>query len=166
MEMLQDALRLKCSSDDRIVLLKSWKDSMPHIAERMYNRRPVDHQPRITILGYSYGAMSATLLAAELKKYKWSVELMFLLDGVYRWRDSAPSILSMFRFWSIDVPDNVKVLYSWRQSVSKPSGHKLNVNKDKTSWISQTLAVPHRKMDEVEAIHDRALELACPEKAA
>ena len=161
MECMHDALRLQCSTDDRIVLLKSWKDNVGHIAERMFNRRPVDHQPRITIAGFSYGGMSATLLAKELAKYQWSVELMFLIDAVYRWGDSTPSFLSMLKFWKIKVPENVKVLYSWRQSVTKPSGHELKVNKQKTQWIEQTLAIPHRKIDEVSAIHERALQLSC-----
>jgi len=159
-EVLHDALRLQHSSDDTIVLLKSWKDSMPHIAERIYNRRPVGHPPRLIIVGYSYGGYSASLLGVIFQKYKWDVEYMALIDPVARFFPRIPSSLSLLDFWKIKITDNVNVLDSWHQEITNPHGHKLKVNREKTDWLPQTLTVPHRNMDDVEAIYDRVLRRA------
>ncbi len=90
---------------------------------------------------------------------------MLLVDAVWRPTQYLPSFLSLLKWWVIDVPDNVRTLYSWQQKVNRPSGHKLNVART-TQHESVTLNVIHQDMDDQPEIHAVAKRVACPGIAA
>lgn len=164
LDRLQHHLHQKCYSRNTRILLKSWKDNMEQLADRIYNYQPpIGRQLSITIIGYSYGGMSGINLSKKLLRRGIKVNNLLLLDAV--WRPYGPSILSLFPYWTIKVPNNVKNLWSWVQDYNKPSGHKIEFDPDFTVWKNPTdpvLKIPHAAMDEYLPAHEVALSIACP----
>lgn len=163
LEKIEDAIHRQCNGDDTRVLLKSWKDSPADLASRIWNRCPEGHQPAIVVIGYSYGGYTAVLLARELDKRGLKVEMMLLIDPVWRPFTWIPSVLSMLGWWTIDVPSNVRSLHAWHQNVDLPSGHTLIVD-HKTLCSEDTLNVSHQHIDDAPVVFNRAMAVACPEK--
>lgn len=167
-ENIQDAIHRKCHCDTTRVLLKSWRDNMPDLASRMwhrskyrFSRSPAD-QPRIVIIGYSYGGWTACILANELKKRKWKVENLLLIDPVWRPISWLPSPSSLWGNWTIDVPNNVNAVNEWHQKINKPSGHKV-ITSSRTLHYEQTLMLKHGQIDDDPQIFNKALAVSCPE---
>lgn len=163
-EKIQDSLHRQCGGADTRVLLKSWRDNMVDLASRMWNRRPIDHQPRITIIGYSYGGLTAVKLVRELEKTKWEAEILLLIDPVWRFWDAMPSPSSLFSGWQIQLGDNVGTLWWWHQAVDRPRGHRVNCDENKILVHEKTMLLPHHEIDDSPEIFDIAMHISCPEK--
>lgn len=164
---IQHAIHEQCSGPQTRVLLKSWRDCMADLADRIQLWRPESGMPRITIIGYSYGGYTATLLADQLGERGLAVENLLLIDPVWRPRPSWASPLSLYRGHTISVAPNVRHLWHWHQIARRacePQGHRLNVT-NKTTWHTK-LAPPcscnHVSIDDQPQIKRKALEVACP----
>lgn len=169
-DKIQNELHIKSFQqgyENTRVLLVSWKDSMKHLAQRMWEHRPVDHQPRIVLIGYSYGGYTINQLAKILTKMGWRVELEFLIDAVWRWLSKLPSFLSLLGGWMITAPDEVDDLYWWHQKMNKPMGHDVRwKHKHSLRWHEQELPIMHDRIDDDPDIKKRILQLVFPEGKA
>lgn len=123
-----------------LILPRRWKDDpeeMTHLLERhVHHTLP----PRIVIAGYSWGAgYGAIRLAKRLRKAGHDVDLMILVDPVYRSRLPAGFRLLAFTTWfGIRVPDNVKNIIVWRQSNHGPRGtHIIAEDANATTFIGE-----------------------------
>ena len=166
LERLQDAIHRRCSNDETRVLLRDWRDSPDAIAQRIWLRRPVDRQPVVILVGYSYGGTTANEIARELDARGIEVTTMLLIDPIWRPFRYWPSLLSVFSCWSLSVPPNVRQLYSWRQKRSRPRGHALVVDGARTHHIAHTLNVEHGYMDDHPDVQLTTLRTACPSSEA
>lgn len=113
------------------------------------------------IVGYSYGMYTGVLLCRELQKLGIKVDCFFSLDGVFRLRDRWGSWKSLRDCWIISIPSNVNLVVSWRQKVSKPSGHRLLVDHRTTTYDSRSINVRHSEVDDAQEIHDSIVAFFC-----
>lgn len=153
-ERLQDRLHRKFSNETTRVLLRNWNDSATYLAHRIDNWKDKKRPPIIILIGHSYGGFACTEIAAELQKVGLLVDLMFLIDAVWRPGVRA-SLLSLLAWWKIMIPANVKKAFAWRQNISKPAGQEL-VLLSKETELQETskMQVPHTKMDDLQGIWD------------
>lgn len=164
---IQHAIHQQCSGPQTRVLLKAWRDCMTELANRITMWKPSGAQPRVTIIGYSYGGYTATLLADELDHRGVDTENLLLIDPVWRPRARWASPLSLNRSCTIDVPRSVKNLWYWRQIArrcTEPQGHAINVYKT-TVWHNRDakpLRYDHKSIDDAHEIKQQALAVACP----
>ncbi len=161
-EQLQHKIHTQCSSPTTRVLLKSWRDSPDDLAERIWRSQP-HHPPGIVVIGYSYGGCTAIALCEELERRGLDVEHLLLLDAVWRPWHLIPSLLSLLKLWVLKVPSNVGTCYSWTQTLTKPSGHTVQVDRDATTLHRCTLNVGHQYVDEHPVAHECAMRVACPD---
>ncbi len=167
-ESLQDELHRLCLCRSTRVILKSWRDSAYHVAERIWNRRPQNKQLHVVLIGYSWGGYTAVKLAWELRKRGLEVESLILSDAV--WRSKTPIFypLSMVNYFPIHIPDNVHTLYTWRQVSNRPRGAEIKLqDKDVTKWITNRVHddIDHQYMDDDDEFLRIAKEVACPKLA-
>jgi len=160
---IQDAVFRQCTCEFTRVPRMSWRDSPKAIARRIFNRRPVGHQPRVVLIGFSYGGWTAVLIARELEGLNVPVETLLLIDAVWRPLAWLPSLTSLMRRWKIDLPANVGACYAWRQKRSTPCGHDIDPGRVR-QFTEHTLNVPHDEIDEHPEVWAKALAVACPEK--
>ena len=127
---------------------------------------------RIVVVGYSYGGDRAVRLCRALRAIGIQVQNLYLIDAVWRPRyplpftKHLPSLLSIFSFPKIVVPDNVKHVRAWRQKYpvfaewpANPRGHQIVVedrNKTTTHGVT-TLNKLHSQMDDCPSIHEIVL---------
>lgn len=116
----------RLSSPDCQVLRLPWNADVADLAELIARMNDGQKsQPRIVLMGYSWGGMTAVNLAWQLQRRGLDVDRMVLCDAVYRhwyplgwWR--------AFAAWrSIRVPENVRHVAHARQWNSWPSGHRV-----------------------------------------
>jgi pimeloyl-ACP methyl ester carboxylesterase len=162
---IQDAVFRRCTCESTRVPRMSWRDSPASIAKRIWNRRPDDHPPRVVLIGFSYGGWTAILIARELESLGLDVEVMLLIDAVWRPLAWLPSLTSLLRRWKIRVPENVRCVYSWRQQAGAPFGHEVMCGA-LTLHTAHTLTAPHQQIDDHPEVFAKALEVACPERKA
>ena len=141
------------------VEIYTWDSDPDDRAEFILQTLPKNRKIRIVIVGFSYGGYTAKLLTDRLKDRGIEVELVFLLDAVYRhwyalgqWRSLVP--------WStIRICDTVKRVIQYRQRNSLPSGHRIVVdNRLKTelgpiNWVN----AKHVFVDDQKYIHDECV---------
>jgi pimeloyl-ACP methyl ester carboxylesterase len=160
-EKLHRRISKRIADPDTIVLLRSWRDSVDDLAQRIANWRN-GCDPHITIVGYSYGGWSANKLARALQGFDMQVDAMILCDPVGRWLGSWPSICSMLNVLPVVVPANVRNLWSFRQTRQRPYGARIALQREAqaigfgrinagTLWRGQTVLaeVPHVNMDDL-----------------
>ena len=163
-ENIQAALHQQCLCKTSIVMLKSWRDSVEDLASRMWYRRPDVGQPRVCVLGFSYGGYTATLLADEIyERFDWEVEVMILIDPVARLLDRWPTSLSYLPWWSINLSDHVNTCWHWYQKTERLRGHRVKHVKGKTVMHPRELQLSHSEIDDAPEIFNRAMLEACPE---
>ena len=139
--------------------LFTWRHNSKTLAVWLHNSRP---NRRIVLIGFSYGGYTAVLLARELEKLGVDIDHMYLIDAVARPRPRVGSFRSLMDLcWWIKVPHNVKQLTNWRQSVSRPSGHKVVADFRYTKHDPYTLYVPHTQMDDHARVHATILADLC-----
>ena len=158
---LQEKIRRQCVCPRVVTELKSWNDNPWYIAERIWRFRPRN----VVLVGYSYGGFTAALVARELaaRNSGIRVDAMVLSDAVWRPAANWPSIRSLFNGGRIEIPRNVRRLWSWTQTTNKPCGHELIVDEKYTTWVKECVPdIRHQYMDDLEAFHEVALEVACP----
>ena len=139
--------------------LLGWREHPKRTAAEI-KRTTQEGGDSIYIVGFSYGGYSATTLCWELSAIGVRVEELILCDAVYRLWDRLASIRSLRNIWSIHVPTNVKRVTSWRQKVSKPSGHRVVVDGRYTSLDSRSLLVRHAQVDRAPEIKEHILAIA------
>lgn len=114
---------------------------------------------RIVIIGFSYGGYTAKLIADRLKDRGIEVDLVIMLDAVYRhwyalgwWRAFWP--------WStIRICDSVRRVIQYRQKNSLPRGHRIVAEDPRKTkigeirWVNAT----HIFVDDQQYIHDECL---------
>jgi len=104
-------------------------------------------RPKIVVAGYSYGGQTAVRFAEELSKHTYDVESMILCDAVRRWTSKIPTPSSLFNFWEIQVPSNVKRLSWAHQRVTRPYGHKVISSVGTQLVEKKELTLPHVQCD-------------------
>lgn len=170
-EMLQDVLRRQCSCEDTVCVLKSWRDNPSSLAQRIANRCPDAFDPEIVTIGYSWGGYSTVILARELQKRGLTVNHMLLCDAVWRAKFITGYPLSLTDLFTIHIPDNVKNLYTWRQSANTPRGSKIKLERqfeestgEGTLWGVQEEYphITHQHLDDLRSFRNKAREIACP----
>lgn len=127
-------------------------------------RRPNNEQPKVVLIGYSYGGRTVVQIAEQLKKRGIEVETMILCDAVYRPFNSFPSFTSMLPLWTLNIPNNVKKVYSFLQRTNKPQGHTVKIDdKRKTTHNTRLIeGVTHQYMDDLPEFRDLCLAHGCP----
>ena len=150
LEVLQNDIHREFTDPNTRILLRSWKDDVRELAERIEAYKPTDY---IFLIGYSYGGYSTKLLCKELRKMGLNVTYCFMIDAVWRPTSFLPSSLSLLPHWKIKLPDNVKRCKSWRQQITRPYGHEV-VPSELTEFQEQTLIRGHVYMDDAFEIHD------------
>jgi thioesterase domain-containing protein len=156
-------IRQACNCPESVLHLRSWRDDAWQVAEHIWRMRP----RRIVLIGYSYGGYTATLVARELNARGVVVDALLLCDAVWRTRASIASPLSLFSRWTIDVPPNVRRLWSWRQMNNLPAGHQLKIAASTEIMHGEMVPnVRHQYMDDYHVFHAEALRVACERKAA
>lgn len=102
------------------------------------------------------------------------VEALILADPVGRIFGSLPSIFSMLDVIPMEVPANVRRLYTFRQTYDRPRGCRINLEKHLhaieygsvnagTMWLTdQTFPkVPHVNMDDIDQLREVVMQVAC-----
>lgn len=140
---------------DARVELRSWNDDFKALAEFIWRFRDEYCDPTINLYGYSWGGAGAVRLAEELHRRGLRVDHMVLCDPVYR----HPYWLGNWRaFWpwsTIVIPENVREVTWFRQSLSLPKGHDLMAQSPRTILHQPVeLSADHLHIDEEPAFFD------------
>ena len=99
-----------------MIMPREWDDDVESMAAMVERHATRDQPPRIVIVGYSYGGgWTAPRLARALQHIGRDVDLMILIDPVWRSRFLAGKWLSFTGSIQITVPGNVRHIISWRQ---------------------------------------------------
>ena len=147
---------------DTCVTLREWNSDWNALAELIWRMRG-ERPPRIAIYSYSWGGMSAVLLARQLQRRGIDVQWMVLSDPVYRhwyplgnWRTLVP--------WSeIIVPTNVDWVDWFRQRTNWPRAHRVvAADSDETHVSAPWMArhIDHSHMDDLVEFQKRCREVA------
>lgn len=157
-----DLIRLVAGRDGARVELQTWDADLPDLAERISRLAPVGEQPVINVYGYSWGGMSATKFARELRRRGLIVHHMVLCDAVYRhwyWLGQWRAFVSA---WSIHVPDNVRKVTQFRQKESLPKGHLIKADNPGLTDLGPInwLSTDHCWMDDHPAFRKACIEAA------
>jgi len=141
------------------VILRSWNDNFWDLAELIWRLRGPHNGTNVKVYGYSWGGMSAVILARLLGDRGIKIKEMVLSDPVYRhrywlgqWRAFAP--------WSkIYIPPNVLNVTWLRQVKNLPRSHCLVADNPSETHISmpRTLSRTHQYMDDAGVFHAAAL---------
>jgi len=132
------------------VEFRTWNDRFESLVELIWLLRPNGRATVIYLYGYSWGGMSAVLLARQLQQRGIRVKRLTLADAVYRhwywlgqWRALVP--------WSrIKIPSNVQEVSWMRQTMGWPCGHNLVAVDPQQTMIHGPLigSVNHYYMDD------------------
>jgi len=141
----------KHASANTCIELMNWRDDPREYADLVFG--VTGETAQVFLFGYSWGGMTATLLARELKKRGIGVRHMILSDPVFRhwwmlrrWTSFAP--------WSrIAIPSNVAHVTWFRQRNDWPRGHDL-VAQDKC----RTAILPATELDLAHVYMDDSLD--------
>ena len=145
------------------VTLRAWNSDWNALAELIWRISRGQPMPRIAIYGYSWGGMSAVILARQLQRRGIKVQWMVLSDPVYRhwyplgnWRTLVP--------WSeIIVPTNVDWVDSFRQRTSWLRAHRVVAADSRETHVSapwMARHIDHRHMDDLVEFQKRCKEVA------
>jgi pimeloyl-ACP methyl ester carboxylesterase len=107
------------SNDGCCVEFKTWRQRWSDVADLVEQWRPQNRDPVVKIYGYSFGGMSAVILASELKRRGIGVRHLLLADAVYRCWTVLGWWRSMVPFSRIVVPENVEQVDWFRQKHSR-----------------------------------------------
>ncbi len=181
LERVHRRVNQRCSGPNTIISIGGWRDNVSDKARRIANWRDeqTGDNPRVVIVGFSYGGWSATRVCVELQKHDMPVEALLLCDPVGRFFGHLPSSFSMLDVIPIRVPANVRKLYTWRQKANYPRGGRIVLEKPYaalsdgkndggvncgTSWIEDKIFhfVPHESMDDHPDFQRTILQIACP----
>lgn len=153
-----------------VVDLKSWSDNWNHAAEWIYRLRN-GTTPDIRIMGYSWGGMSATLLARALAEHGLTVRHLVLCDAVYRHRYKLGQWRALLPGSQIVVPANVLEVhwlrqlnprFDWRRRGSpiQPAGHDVVAESRRTCVHAPIiLDCEHHDCDDTPEFHQLALDV-------
>ena len=144
------------------VVLREWKADWNALAELIWRLRG-NYRPRIAVYAYSWGGMSAMILARQLQGRGLDVDWMVLSDPVYRhwyslgnWRLLVP--------WSrIVVPSNVRRVDWFQQRTDLPQAHRLVAADPTATHIGEpweAFDVKHSYMDDLREFQKRCREVA------
>ena len=131
-----------------------------------------DKNPGIVIVGYSWGAGYGSIkLAQSLAKKKRIVDLLILIDPVYRSR--LPLVFRMLAYttwFGIVIPSNVRKVAVWRQNNHGPRGTKIKLeDKSKTTILFEKdvsdLGLTHSTIQYHEPVLQKCLQLIGSEVA-
>lgn len=145
-------------------LLLPWNANWPEIAEFIWQFRPADRPPRITVEAYSWGGgWGFPCLARELGKRGIDIEHAVLCDAVYRspWRLLAWR--SLTRRPKIVVPPNVREVSWFYQRTGLPMGHQVVAADSQATKIHDGVELPgvtHHYMDDQPAWRRKCLQVA------
>jgi pimeloyl-ACP methyl ester carboxylesterase len=124
------------------------------------SEREIDHavrkDPRIVLIGYSWGGDCAFDVAVALKAHGLAVCHLVLCDAVHRsgiFSTRFPlNPLSLTRFPKFVIPDNVQRVTAFCQRNDRPSGHRIIFQGEECSptWVT---SCGHVGMDECEDFH-------------
>ncbi len=148
---------------DTCVTLREWNSDWNALAELIWRINRDQPPPRIAIYAYSWGGMSAVLLARQLQRRGIDVQWMVLSDPVYRhwyllgnWRTLVP--------WSeIIVPTNVDDVAWFRQRTNCPRAHRVVAADSRETHVSapwMAWHIDHRHMDDLVECQKRCKEVA------
>jgi pimeloyl-ACP methyl ester carboxylesterase len=166
------------------VWLLSWDDNVDHLAELIF--RYSGNSTDVRIYGYSWGGMTAVLLAEALQKISASITVshMVLCDAVYRHHYALGQWRALFprKIW---IPRNVSNVHWFRQDnprfalhrgrpigkLFQPAGHDVvAIDECRTRVHPETvLQVSHSWMDDQPLVYEKAMQVASlpfPEEAA
>ena len=108
------------------VALREWTVNTSRLAQRIWLVSRYDESPPIIIVvGYSYGGQTAVNFCRDLARRGLMVESLVLCDAVFRWLRVLPTLSSLFSFWRIRVPRNVRMVRWFYQRMSIPFGHRV-----------------------------------------
>jgi len=144
------------------VTLREWRADWNALAEliwRMEGRAP----PRIAIYGYSWGGMSAVLLARQLERRGLGVQRMVLSDPIYRHWYPLGNWRALVSWSKIIVPANVERVDWFRQRRSLPRAHKLVAADPAKTHIStawEAVGIDHAHMDDLIEFQRRCRQVA------
>jgi hypothetical protein len=104
-----------------------------------------DFSPEYSVIGFSYGGFTAARLRCNMN-------LLFLIDAVWRKCKHTPSLKSLNRNKKIYVCGNPKSVYVWRQNIGLIRGHNVYTRKNipRHDWM---LYKRHFNMDKDKFIH-------------
>lgn len=142
------------------VLFREWDCDVETLAERIWRFRGNGDGPRICLYGYSWGGMTAILLARALADRGLKVAYLVLSDAVYRHRYRLGNWRTLCHWIPIRIPANVGSVHAFRQRVSWPRGHDLLLANGKPPENIRYIKVTHTYMDDARAFKNCALDLA------
>ena len=116
------------------------------------------------LIGYSYGGSTVKFVCDQLRLLvpNEPIDLVVLIDAVWRKKDGKSSVGSLFKRKKIYLPENINKVYSWRQSIGKIKGHRI-ITSGETFHCKVTLAQSrdnHLSIDDNEEIHWAVRNLA------
>lgn len=151
---------------------REWDDATKEMAELVKRHAIRDANPGIIIVGYSWGAGYGSIqLAKSLAKKKRTVDLMLLIDPVYR--SKLPLIFRLLAYttwFGIKIPPNVLKVAVWRQNNNGPRGTKIKLeDKSKTIILFEEdvsdLGLTHSTIQYHEPVLQKCLQLIGSEVA-
>ena len=147
---------------DTCVELREWNADWAALAE-FIGRYRGERPPRIAIYGYSWGGMSAVLLARQLQRRGIKVQWMVLSDPIYRHWYPLGNWRALWPWSEIVVPTNVGNVESFRQRTSWPRAHRVvaaDINKTHIDPPWETKWADHAHMDDLPEFQTRCKEVA------
>lgn len=154
-------LRANEQIDGTLISRFCWNDDIQGIA--CWIRRVREDYPHLKtyLVGHSYGGFSCSLVADRLR-FNPTVEIdaLFLADAVWRPHPTRPAIRSIHGRGEVVCPDNVRALYSWRQSNQRIRGADIHTESDHTQWVGDFWCdAGHNDIDDLEFFHNTVLEV-------
>lgn len=137
----------KLTNQSHYLNYSTWTDSVVERAKLIREYIFANPLAKIYIAGHSFGGATAVQLAEALQPLK--IETLYLLDAVHNSGCKYKVIGKLPHKRVIDVPNNVKFLYSWRQTEGIPRGSKVKIQFPTIWKVNEFVKVRHNKMDEL-----------------
>lgn len=150
MGSLRNRLVTKLEKVEHYLNYSRWIDPLAERAKQIRLYCDIHPGTKIYLIGHSFGGATAVMLAEELKPLQ--IECLYLADAVHHSGCGGSLVGKLPHKRTIEIPDNVKFLSSWRQTTNLPRGSKLKI-KYPTIWRTNAFVdVKHSRMDELPAI--------------
>jgi len=141
-----------------MIMPREWDDDVDAMAAMVKRHASSAAPPRIVIIGYSYGGgWTAPRLARSLARDRFNVDLMVLIDPVWRSRLISGKWLSFTGAIDIAVPANVRNVISWRQrngALLQPRGSRLSLDDESATRIILEVDVSLLELDHASIQYD------------
>jgi pimeloyl-ACP methyl ester carboxylesterase len=155
----------RCATADAVIFPPQyWNERYRDLPS--FIRRHSGDDPKIVIVGYSYGAYRALELCDSLRRQDLEVDVLVSCDGVARLRHisewfTLPRLLSYHPHGlKFKVPSNVRRVVAYRQAEDYPRGHDFWFYDKSAIYDEHWIKRQHRWMDEAPEVAQGVFDAA------